>query len=482
MSAAAGVTTTKKLADLGGPKGVPLLGNAPQIETSRLHLIVEAWAKLHGPMYRLRVGPAQVLVVSDPLVVHQMLRDRPDAIRRSSRMARVLTELGVVGVFTAEGEEWRRQRRLAMRALTPEVIRRFFPTMQSMTRRLLHRWQAALARDQPIDIQRDLKAYALDLTIGLAMGQDINALEDTGSPLQRDIESMFVRASLRLTAPLPYWRLFKLPGDRAADAAADRIGKSVGGFVEQAREALEKDPQRRLTPANLMEALVAARDEPGSGFDDEDVIGNAVTIVLAGEDTTANTTAWLLDSVCRQEGISTRLAEEARAVVGHEAVLPDFDALNQLPYTDAAIQEALRLKPAFPLLTLESNCDQNIGGVQVPAGTLILAVLRQVEPESRFDPDRWLVSQGSEAQTGDVQMHKLLAFGAGPRLCPGRFLALAEIKMVMSMVAANFDVSLDETAPPVDEIFSLSMMPNALPLRLRPRGQHTPCTRIGRYE
>ncbi len=469
MSGAANLATPRRLADLGGPKGGPVLGNAPQIEPSRLHLIVEAWARVHGPMYRLRVGPTQVLVVSDPLVVHQMLRDRPDAIRRSSRMARVLNELGVVGVFTAEGEEWRQQRKLAMRALTPEVIRRFFPTMQLMTRRLLHRWQAALAHGQTIAVQRDLKAYALDLTVGLAMGQDINALEDTGSPLQRDIESMFEKASRRLTAPLPYWRLFKLPSDRAADAAADRIGKAVGGFVEQARAALEQDPQRRLKPANLMEALVAARDEPGSGFDDEDVIGNAVTVVLAGEDTTANTTAWLLDSVCRQPGVATRLAEETRAVVGNAEVLPDFAALNQLPYTDAAIQEALRLKPAFPLLTLESNCDQNIGGVMVPAGTLILAVLRQVEPGSRFDPERWLSPQESDVHAGDDQSRRLLAFGAGPRLCPGRFLALAEIKMIMSMVTANFDISLDDTAASVDEIFSLSMMPSALPLRLRPR-------------
>lgn len=462
MNPASSSTVVRTLNDLPGPRGVPILGNALQIETSKLHSIVEAWAVEHGSMYRLRMGPAQVLVVSDPNVVQRLLRDRPEAIRRSSRMARVLTELGVVGLFTAEGEEWKQQRKLAMRALTPDVIRRFFPTMQVMTTRLLRRWERAIATGEEIDFRRDLKAYALDLTIGIAMGQDINALEDASSPLQKDIESMFDKAAKRLAAPIPYWRIFKLPGDRSADAAAARIRQAVQGFVDQAREALRKEPERRLKPANLMEALVAARDEPGSGFVDEDVIGNAVTFVLAGEDTTANTSAWLLDEVCRQPEIMKRLVGEARSVTAGAGVLPEFESLNQLPYTDAAIQEALRLKPAFPLLTLEANRDQLVGNVSVPAGTLILAVLRDTEADSTFSPERWLATERTDAG----MEHKLLAFGAGPRLCPGRFLAIAELKMIVSMVAANFEATIDKSRPRAEEIFSMSMTPSALPIKI----------------
>ena len=461
---------TRRVADLPGPKGVPVLGNMLQIESLQFHRVLEDWAREFGPMYKFRMGRKAIVVISDNTLIANLLRDRPDALRRSSRTSRILSELGTSGVFTDEGDEWRKQRKLVMRGLTPEVIKRFFPTMVSMTERLRLRWLKAVTEGRPVDVLRDLKAYALDITIGLAMGQDINALEHDDNPLQRDIEEIFYRVARRMTSPFAYWRYFKLPVDRAADANAERIGHAVRGFIAQTRQELEAHPERRSKPSNMLEALLIARDEPDSEFTDEHVIGNAVTMVFAGEDTTSNTIAWLLSFAARHPQVASAIANETDAILGDHRVLQDFAGLEQFHYTDAATNEAMRIKPVAPVLGLETNKEMMVGDLLAPPGTLVLACLRHSgeltnefpEPDT-FRPERWL---GDSALAGDSPTRKLFPFGGGPRFCPGRFLAMAEVRMVTSMIARNFTLSYDQDAPPIKELFTFTMTPSALPIKL----------------
>jgi cytochrome P450 len=466
--------STRTLAELPGPQGVPLFGNAFQIDSSRFHQSLESWAHEFGPLYRLRIGRKRILIVADHNLIAALLRDRPDAIRRSTRTANAINELGIRGVFTDEGDEWRKQRKLVMRALTPEVIRSFFPNLVTLTNRLQKRWQDAIDHGRPVDILRDLKAYALDVTIGLAMGQDINALENEHEPLQRDIEFIFSLFARRVTAPFAYWHYFKLPVDHAADKCVTRIRDAITGFIAQARKNLEKHPERRLKPTNMMEALIAARDEPDSGFTDDHVIGNAITMVFAGEDTTSNTIAWLLSFAAGNDAVTSNLVAETDAVLQEGSILDDFGLLDRLAYLEASATEAMRLKPVAPLLGLETIKDVMLGDVLVPQGTVMLACMRiaalQDEHFAQADaflPDRWL--QGNVNNLNNDSTRKIFPFGGGPRFCPGRFLAMTEIKMVTSMVMRNFAMTLDQNAPPVEERFTFTMHPSALPIRFSKR-------------
>lgn len=468
----------RRVADLPGPRAWPLVGNSLQIESLQFHRTLEDWAQQYGSMYKFRAGGRTMVVVSDNALIANLLRDRPEALRRTTRSSRALEEMGTAGLFTAEGEEWRKQRKLVMRGLTPAVIHAFFPTVVAMTERLRLRWTRAVQEGRRVDLLRDLKAYALDVAIGLSMGQDINALEHDDNPLQRDVEQVFYRVARRLTSPFPYWRHFKLPVDRAADACVERIGLAVAGFVAEARKGLAAHPERRTKPTNMLEALIVARDEADSGFTDQHVIGNAVTMVFAGEDTTSNTIAWLLEFVSRHPEAAAKVVAEADAVAAGQSVLQDFAGLERFPYLDAATTEAMRLKPVAPILGMETNREMEIGGVLMPAGTMMLAGLRHSarkamsipEPEI-FRPERWLhesTGQGGTASSdaGDDPNRKLFPFGGGPRFCPGRYLAMVEVKMVMSMIARNFVLTHDGSAAPVRELFTFTMTPSALPVSL----------------
>lgn len=466
-------TATRRFEDLPGPKGIPWFGNALQIDSLQFHVTLENWSREFGPMYRFQGGPRKLMVVSDPTLIASLLRDRPDAFRRTVRSERVLKELGTTGVFSAEGDEWRRQRKLVMKALTPEVIRNFFPTLVFLAERLLARWQAATAAGKKVDVLRDLKAWTLDVTIWLAMGEDINTLEHDSNPLQRDIETIFHRVARRLTSPISYWRYFRLPADRAADAAAERIAQAATGFIAKARQRMEANPALRAKPTNLLEAFVAARDEPGSEFTDVHVIGNAITMVFAGEDTTSNTIAWLFDFLARDERVAGLVAREADAVVGANNVLKEFGAIDRFPYLDASVDEAMRIKPVAPFLGLETNGETVVGGVQLPSRTPVILMLRlagmnasDFEKPHEFRPERWL---GDKPPANEDPSRKLFPFGGGPRFCPGRYLAMAEIKMVASMVAKNFRIRLDANPPEVRELFTFTMTPSALPVHLEAR-------------
>src|SRR5438105_3729327 len=102
-SAAPAITAAaRSTADLPGPRGLPVLGNSLQIDSRQYHLVLENWAKEFGAMYRFRVGPKQIVAISDGAIIAGLLRDRPDALRRSSRTSTMLAELGTTGVFSAE--------------------------------------------------------------------------------------------------------------------------------------------------------------------------------------------------------------------------------------------------------------------------------------------------------------------------------------------------------------------------------------------
>lgn len=465
------VRPLKRMQDLPGPRGLAVVGNMLQIKAMQFHVSLEQWAREYGPVYTFAIGSEEFMVVTDNALIAAMLRDRPDALRRGARLSDRLVELGVSGVFTGEGEDWRKQRKLVMRALTPEVIRRFFPTMIAMTERLRLRWMTAVREGREINIMRDLKAYTLDIAIGLAMGQDINALEHDSDLLQRDIEQIFQRVGKRLIIPFAYWRRFPLAADRAATACAQRIERTITGFIATARRDMDRNPHLREHPENMLQALIAARDEADSGFTDAHVIGNAITMVFAGEDTTSNSISWLLDFVSRMPPVAVRLANEADTLMGNACVLSDMTLLDHLPYLDAANNETMRLKPVAPMLGFQAVNDMEIAGVMVPKDTQILACSRLASEWSNefpnygeFIPERWL--GGEDTIGSDDLKRKIFPFGGGPRFCPGRFLALAEIKMVMTMVARTFIVSRKENPPPVKEFYTFTMTPSCLPIQL----------------
>jgi cytochrome P450 len=151
--------------------------------------------------------------------------------------------------------------------------------------------------------------------------------------------------------------------------------------------------------------------------------------------------------------------------------LHNYESMTALPFVDACINETMRLKPVAPIIILQPTRDTVVAGIEVPTGTILMCLMRAGAiderrfPDARaFDPARWL-SGATAASPKRVSM----PFGAGPRLCPGRYLAILEMKMAMTMLLDNFEIEQVGTPDGGEarEHLAFTMYPEDLRLKLK---------------
>ena len=459
---------------LGGPPGLPMVGNLFQFRLNTFHQTLERWAEQYGPLYRMRIGPVRMAVVSDPDTVKRMHRERPHRFRRTRALEAVAEEMRLKGVFAAEGNDWLRQRKIVVLALNTAHLKSFFPRLKVTTGRLMRRWERAADAKAPVDLCRDLMRLTVDVTTQLAFGVDFNTLETSGPVIQQDLDKVFPMVHQRINAPIPYWRYIRLSKDRELDRALARIQKRVDEIIREARERMRAEPVLYTSPTNFLEAIIAAKEVKGIGVSDEDIFANVCNLLLAGEDTTAHTIAWTVNYFLRHPEHFARVRAEVDAVIAPAAAVETIEQVARFPFLDAFCNEAMRLKPVAPLNGMEPVEDVEILGHLIPRQTIIMTLNRHIAMRdehfghaARFDPERWLASDAERGCPHDTSA--FLPFGGGPRFCPGRNLALLQIRTVLAMLCRNFDLELECPGRRIEEKAAFTMMPVNLTVRIERR-------------
>ena len=465
----------REIDDLPRPRGWPLVGNALQFERARMHQQVEGWARRYGDFFTISIGGHRLLVIADHKAMGAVLRDRPEGFRRTPRFASIAREIGLGGgVFGAEGDVWKRQRRMVIAGFDPRHLRAYFASLVRCCDRLEGRWKKAAAADAAIDLQADLMRFTVDAISGLAFGADVNTLESDDDIIQRHLDKIFPAMFRRLFAPFPTWRWYRTRADRALDASVLKVNAAIDGFVAAARQRLDADPARRAAPANLLEAMIVAADDPGSGITDDEVSGNVMTMLLAGEDTTANTLAWAIWLLFTHPDALARARSEIDAL--GEPATWTHERLAAMHWLEACANETMRIKPVAPSLTLQCLRDTTVADIRVPADTLVFLAMRSdslreayFERAAAFAPERWLDPASGPDATSASRVS--MPFGAGPRVCPGRHLAMLEMKMALATLIGRFEIEKVGTpgGGEPDERMSFAMGPSGLTMRLKPR-------------
>ncbi|MGE5130022.1 MAG: cytochrome P450 [Sphingomonadaceae bacterium] len=442
-----------------------------------MHLRLEQWCREFGPYFKFRVGRRRILAVGEHDAVAAVLRDRPEGFRRTTRFEQIWTEMGFApGVFGANGETWRRQRRMVMAGFDPAHVKSYFPALRGVAVRLAARWQRCADESRAIDLQSDLMRYTVDTIAGLAFGAEVDTLSSDEDVIQKHLDKIFPTLSRRLGATIPLWRVWTSRADRELARSIEEVNAAVGRFIAQARARLAGDPSRAAHPPNLLEAMLVAADEPGSGMNDRLVAGNVLTMLLAGEDTTANTIAWMIHLLWRHPQALARAVAEVRAALPDPSA-PTLEDIARLEYVEACAHETMRLKPVAPLLPVETLRDTTIGDVRVPAGVVVINLMRRdsvseahVPQAAEFRPERWL-TDGAPGQAASSAKRVSMPFGAGPRICPGRYLALLEMKVAMATLLGRFEIESVDAPDGKEprERLSITMAPVGLTMRLRAR-------------
>jgi len=465
---------SRKLDDLPGPKGIPLLGNALQMKPRECHRIWAEWAERFGDLFVFRLGATPVLCVADAELIQRLLRDRPDRLRRWRKMEEIAVEIEANGLFTAEGGRWRRERKFVMHALNASHVREFVPRLEQVMGRLRRKWWRAALAGTPVDVHSDLMRMTVDVTTGLAFGRDLNTIDEQVDPIQVHLDKLFPAIARRQTALFPYWRYIRLPADRELDAAIAEVRRVLDGLIADARVRLSSEADVR--PTNLVEALVAAQLQDEGSFTDGEIANNLMTVLLAGEDTTANSLSYLVHFLMEHPRVQTRVQEEVDAVMGlAERSWQDPSTADRLRYVESVANETMRCKPVGAHLFLEPNEDIHVGDVFVPRGTPILVMNGHVglqeqhfSKAAEFLPERWLDGAASDGcPVHDIKA--FMPFGSGPRFCPGRQLAMLQIKMFVAMLSRDFQVVRPADAEPLEDIYNFTVGPVNVQALLVPR-------------
>ena len=459
----------RNVQDLPGPKTLPIAGNLIGLDMHTLHLQLEQWCDQYGPWFNIKLGPERFTVMGRPESIQQVLKQRPEHFSRIRTIKSVFKELGIHGVFSMEGREWKACRKTTVRGLDARHLQRFYPTIIKTVHRLKNRWQDQMSQNQPIAVREDMMKMTVDITTALTMGYDINTLENDQLEFQIHLKRVFPILWKRLNAPFPYWRYIKLPADRNLEYSLEVIRNHVFTFISQARQKLAEQSDVMPQPGNFLESLLIQNDLNGD-TSDESLFGSIITMLLAGEDTTAYTLCWIIYYLSIYPDLLAALRLELKeGIKEHEK--PDREELDKLPLMDAIIQETMRLKPVAPLLYLTCLQDTQIDDVIIPRGNSLITLNEYAGKRNRwfndaetFNPQRWLNPEQHQPHSPEV----LIPFGSGPRFCPGRQLALMEIKASIAMICHCFDWQLITPAEKIHEELSFVVQPSAYSIQLKP--------------
>ncbi|KAF4758233.1 hypothetical protein FOZ63_024679 [Perkinsus olseni] len=210
-----------------------------------------------------------------------------------------------------------------------------------------------------------------------------------------------------------------------------RLNRMCDEIISSRRAEQQTAAEGRVERRDLLDKLLH--------LNPEDLRGNLVTFLIAGSDTTAMTISWCLYYLSLNPHIQAKARAKVDAL-GHD--LKTKADLNQLPYVECCILETLRLQPPGLLLLHECIADTSVEGHRIPCGTVVATLLHKAmvadsQGGTTFGPERWLTNDGVSIDQSLVRDH--LAFGGGPRQCPGQNMALKEATIILALILRHFD-------------------------------------------
>jgi cytochrome P450 len=435
-----------------------------------------SWMDVHfeEPIVMTKGVLGRVMIVNDPAAIRHVFVDNVAAYRKDALQRKVLASGDADGLLTAEGDEWRLQRRTLAPLFTPRTVQGFAPAMAEATARMLRRWRRRDGR--VLDVSLEMTRVTLDVLERTIFTQgpahDPDAL---GRAITRFFEAVGPIDPLDVFG-LPDWlpRLGRLQA-RPALAYFERLVADLVG----ARKALIA--AGGPVPRDILTLLLEANDpETGRGLSDIAVGANVITFIGAGHETTANALTWALYLLSGAPDVRARLEAEVDAVLGDRPLAPEDIA--RLPLVRAVLEETMRLFPPVPFMSREAVQDDRVAGYKVPRGTLVVVApwilhrhRRLWDEADAFDPDRF----GPERRER-IDRFAYLPFGAGPRVCIGASFALQEAVVVLAEIVrtARLDLAEGHEVKPVHRV---TLRPqDGLPMQVRLRRDARPREAIAR--
>jgi cytochrome P450 len=426
-----------------------------------------------GMMRKLSAAPAlmrgraihlPVLFCNTPESAHEVLVEKAKCFEKSPGLRLLLYYFAGQGLFTSEGELWRRQRRRMAPLFHPGALQQYARSMNGSATRAVARWR----QGQRLDLAHEMTRITMSVVGETLFGADtFDEADELGDALttalqwvneslgskrillhilaQDAAKALESRTPEALRPPLNRLQKkleepFLLEGARspALQGAIARLDARIQAMIDERRRDTEAH-------ADLLTRLLQARDEDEDdehGMSDRQVRDEAMTLFVAGHETTATALAWSFYLLARSPEAMARAQAEADAF---DATGPTRYEPERLAYLTRVFKEALRLYPPVVILPKRTLQSVEIGGHTIPPRTITIVspytlhYRPELYPEpDRFDPDRWLPEQEARRPRA-----AFLPFGAGPRVCIGNHFALMEGPIILATLLRKARIKID---------------------------------------
>jgi len=426
------------------PPGHFLLGHLPELRD--LLPFYERCHRDYGDFVRVQLANYTSFLVSHPHAIESVLVTNHRNFIKHTFFWRHVTSMFGKGLLTSEGSHWVQQRKLIQPAFHRDRIHGYGAVMAECTQRMLDTWRA----DEVRDLHADMMHLTMEIVVRTLFGGNVAASDASAVSDAFNIAVEQIAVRFKRPMRIPDW--IPVPSNVKFNRSVRELDRLIYGFIRERRASSAAHGN------DLLSMLVAAKDESGVSMPDPQVRDEAITLFLAGHETTAIALSWTWYLVSQHPEVEAKLHAEIDAVLQGRA--PTAEDVKRLEYTERVVLESMRLYPPAYGFGREALEDCEIAGYRVPAGSTVFMMPWLVHRDARwfpdplrFDPDRW---QGDFAKT--LPAFAYLPFGGGPRRCIGNTFAMMEAVLLVAAIAQRFRLTL-VPGHPVEPFPSITLRP-----------------------
>lgn len=450
----------------------PLTGHTHQVKSmAEIMDTMEAWADEYGKeagCFSFYIGTDRQIAICRPDLALQVLKHRPKKVERNDQIRESANCVGAQGVFTAGGEQWRVEHKLVAAALNNSNVNEYLVSLRKAVNRLITKWDS-LRLEGAVAIGHDLSSLASDSIAMVGMGRDYDFLNHPTSQVAEDVQATMKAVFSRAFSPVRYWRLpFIGQYIDGYGGAIKRTNKLVNTVIEE-HESTGGDASQRTFLQKLYDEMQAEK----SHLSRKRVVGNIVTLFLAGSDTTSRSLTTALYLLGEHADWQQELRTETQGVDIDSLSLPEL--FSTFPRIKSFLHELHRYY-GTPLLGVQNQVPIEFNGTTIPARTNMLLLTRYINlqesddlphgpdnvPASEFSHRRWLVKEadGTLSAAWPKKAVTNLSFGHGVRSCPGKTYSEALSVLALAHLLQAFDWTLEGDTSKVKMVVDTTMVPN----------------------
>ncbi|NUQ75647.1 MAG: cytochrome P450 [Polyangiaceae bacterium] len=410
--------------------GPPFVGNTLRLLRAPLEFTL-ACARACGDVADMNVRLMTIYLVSHPDLIEQVLVTKAKIFKKDVGTRSLRQVLGE-GLLTSEGEFWKRQRRLAQPGFHRERVAAYGAVMVEHTERMLASWGGGGARN----LHEDMMGLTREIVAKTLFDADVRS---EGRHIDEAFQAIVQRFQ---DAPpgVPVVGALPTEGKRRFERALRTLDQVIYGLVAERRSS-------GRDRGDLLSMLISAEDERGGRMSERQIRDEAMTLFLAGHETTAAALTWTFNFLTQNPEAEARLFRELDEVLGNRA--PSVGDLPNLTYTEGVIHESMRLMPPAWAIGREPVEDCEIGGYHVPAGTQVWISQYVMHRDPRYfnDPEVFRPERWANDFAKKLPRYAYFPFGGGPRVCIGNSFALMETQLCLAAIARRYRVRVVSKQP-----------------------------------